>query len=211
MKEFAQTCTLLVIEDDPAYLDNIEVILRMEGFRVHKASSGATALALLKDEVPDLILCDIMMPVMDGHAFFALLKQDKMLAFIPFIFVTALGRRDDIRKGMAAGVDDYLTKPFSAEELVSAVCGRLARVRALRQDASRTSLKQDAEWLRNLITKREIEVLLLVGGGTTSRQIAEQLGISIRTVENHRTHLMEKLNVTNAVALSHWAIVARQL
>ena len=207
----ARTCTLLVIEDDPAYLDNIEVILRMEGFRVCKASSGATALALLRDEIPDLILCDIMMPGMDGHTFFDIMKRDKLLAVIPFIFVTALGRRDDIRKGMAAGVDDYLTKPFSKEELVSAVCGRLARVKALRQDVSQTSLDKEAEWLRNLITKREIEVLLLVGTGATSKQIAEQFCISIRTVENHRTHLMDKLNVTNAAALAHWALVARQL
>ncbi|MEI7818189.1 MAG: response regulator, partial [Desulfuromonadales bacterium] len=159
MTEPAQTYTLLVIEDDPAYRDNIEVILRMEGFHVRTASSGTAALALLQDEVPDLILCDIMMPEMDGHTFFELLKQDELLAAVPFIFVTALGGRDDVRKGMAAGVDDYLTKPFSKEELVSAVCGRLSRVKALRQDASRTSLKQDAEWLRNLITKREIEVL----------------------------------------------------
>ena len=62
MTEPAQTYTLLVIEDDPAYLDNIEVILRMEGFRILKAASGATALAMLRDEIPDLILCDIMMP-----------------------------------------------------------------------------------------------------------------------------------------------------
>jgi len=202
---------ILIIEDHPQMRCKLAMILEREQFQVTTAPNGLIGLDMARSDPPDLVVCDIMMPVMDGHAFFALLKQDKMLAFIPFIFVTALGRRDDIRKGMAAGVDDYLTKPFSAEELVSAVCGRLARVRALRQDASRTSLKQDAEWLRNLITKREIEVLLLVGGGTTSRQIAEQLGISIRTVENHRTHLMEKLNVTNAVALSHWAIVARQL
>ncbi len=134
-----------------------------------------------------------------------------MLAAVPFIFVTALGRRDEVRKGVAAGVDDYLTKPFSKEELVSAVCGRLQRVKVLRQDENQASLKKDAEWLRNRITKREIEVLLLVGGGTTSKQIAEQLGISIRTVENHRTHLMDKLNVTNAAALANWALVARQL
>ncbi len=67
MTKSARTHTLLVIEDDPAFLDNIDVILRMEGFRVCKASSGATALAMLRDEIPDLILCDIMMPGMDGH------------------------------------------------------------------------------------------------------------------------------------------------
>jgi DNA-binding NarL/FixJ family response regulator len=211
MPDPVQTYTLLVIDDNRDYLFIIEEFLRMEGFRVCKASSGATALVLLRDKVPDLILCDIMMPEMDGHTLFELLKQDELLAAVPFIFVTALGGRDDVRKGMAAGVDDYLTKPFSKEELVSAVCGRLKRVKALRCDVSQTSRDKEAEWLRNLITKREIEVLLLVGTGATSKQIAEHFCISIRTVENHRTHLMNKLNVTNAAALAHWAQVAKQL
>lgn len=211
MKKAPHTYTLLVIEDDPAYLDNIELILRMEGFRVLKALCVESAFALLQDEIPDLILCDIMMPGIDGHTFFDMLKRDKPLAVIPFIFVTALSRRDDIRKGMAAGVDDYLTKPFSKEELVAAVCGRLARVETLRQEVSQTASKKDIDLLRNRITKREMEVLLLVAEGTTSKQIAKQLCISIRTVENHRTHLMEKLNATNAAALASWALVARQL
>lgn len=211
MTMFTQTCTLLVIEDDPAYLDNIEVILRMEGFRVLKALGATSALALLQQEIPDLILCDIMMPEMDGYTFFDMLKQDNALAVIPVIFITALGHRNDIRKGMAAGVDDYLTKPFSTDELVAAVNGRLDRVKSLKQKASQTSLKKDVDWLRNRITKRELEVLLLVGGGATSKQIAQQLSISIRTVENHRTHIMEKLDVSNAAALAHWVPVARQL
>ncbi len=211
MTTSSQTCTLLVIEDDPAYLDNIEVVLRMEGFRVLKALGATSALALLHNEIPDLILCDIMMPEMDGYTFFDMLKQDNALAVIPFIFITALGHRNEIRKGMAAGVDDYLTKPFSTEELVAAVYGRLERVNALKQKASQTSLKKDIDWLRNRITKRELEVLLLVGGGASSKLIAKQLGISIRTVENHRTHLMEKLDAPNAATLAHWALVARQL
>lgn len=71
MTKSLQTCTLLVIEDDPAYLENIELILRMEGFRVLKASCAESALALLHNEIPDLILCDILMPKMDGHTFFS--------------------------------------------------------------------------------------------------------------------------------------------
>ena len=151
------------------------------------------------------------MPGMDGRALFDFLKQDALTADIPFIFVTALGGRENIRSGMAAGADDYLTKPFTAEELFEAVRGRLARIRTLRQKADAASANREIAWLRRTISRRECEVLLLVGHGATSKQIAEHLEISIRTVENHRTHLMEKLDAPNAAALAHWAGIAEGL
>ena len=181
--------TILVIEDDPAYRDNMELILRMEGCRVMTAADGVGALALLQENSPDLILCDIMMPGMDGRTLFERLKQERQTAEIPFIFVTALGGRENIRSGMSSGADDYLTEPFTAEELFEAVRGRLQRIRTLRQKAGAVSVNQEIAWLRRTISRRECEVLLLVGRGATSKQIAEQLGISIRTVESHRTHL----------------------
>jgi DNA-binding NarL/FixJ family response regulator len=203
--------TILVIEDDPAYRDNMELILRMEGYRVLTATDGTSALAAVWDDPPDLILCDIMMPGMDGRAVFEQLKQDQQTSDIPFIFVTALGGRENIRSGMAAGADDYLTKPFTAEELIDAVKGRLARIRALRLKVDAAAANQEVAWLRRNISRRECEVLLLVGQGATSKQIAEHLGISIRTVESHRTHLMEKLDAPNAAAMAHWAGVAEGL
>lgn len=81
--------------------------------------------------------------------------------------------------------------------------GRLVRVETLRQDTSQSASKKEADWLLKRITKREIEVRWLVGSGLSSKQIANKLCISIRTVENHRTHLMEKLNVANAATLAH--------
>lgn len=175
------------------------------------AADGASVLAVVRDDPPDLILCDIMMPGIDGRAVFEQLKQDQQTADIPFIFVTALGGRENIRSGMAAGADDYLTKPFTAEELIDAVTGRLARIRALRHKAGAAAANQEVAWLRRTISRRECEVLLMVGRGATSKQIAEHLGISVRTVESHRTHLIEKLDATNAVALAHWANVAEEL
>lgn len=211
MTEADRPYSILVIEDDPAYLNNMELILRMEGFRVRTASDGASGFEMLRGEIPDLILCDIMMPGMDGHTFFEFLKQDVMFSDVSFIFVTALTDRADFRKGMSAGADDYLTKPFTAEELIAAVTGRLNRLRTIRRNADNTSLKDDVAWLRELITRREHEVLLLVGCGATSRQIADHLRISVRTVENHRTNLMKKLNASNAATLARWAIIAQQM
>ena len=83
--------SILIIEDDPSYASMMEVILLMEGFDVRTASDGQSGIAMLRDKRPDLTLCDIMMPEMDGHSVLEILKGDKTLADIPFVFVTALG------------------------------------------------------------------------------------------------------------------------
>jgi DNA-binding response OmpR family regulator len=119
--------SILIIEDDIANLRMMETILLMEGFAVSAASDGRSGLALLLQKRPDLILCDIMMPEMDGHSVLEVLKKDDAHANIPFIFVTAMGDRADMRRGMSAGADDYLSKPFSVVELLAAVTGRIRR------------------------------------------------------------------------------------
>jgi len=203
--------SILIIEDDPSICSNMELILRMEGFEVRTAANGAAGLASIAEDRPDLVLCDILMPEMDGHMLLAVLRKNRTLTEIPFIFVTALGERADVRSGMAAGADDYLAKPFSAEELISAVTGRLHRLDSIRLHNSRTDFKKEHAILRQRISPRELEVLLFVGAGATSRHIAEHLGISLRTVEVHRSSLMNKLDVANAAMLARWAIIAEQM
>src|SRR6185369_1307924 len=95
--------SILIIEDDPSICCNMELILRMEGFDVRTAGDGQSGIAAVREKRPDLILCDIMMPEMDGHVLLETLKNDRDRADIPFIFVTALGERADVRRGMAAG------------------------------------------------------------------------------------------------------------
>ncbi len=202
---------ILIIEDDAAYRHNMELILQMEGFSVRTAPDGRAGLALMREELPELILCDIMMPEMDGHTFFDILKSDVVFADLSFIFVTALSDRADQRKAMSAGADDYLTKPFTAEELIAAVTGRLNRMNSVRQNAGIVSFQQERAYLRERLTPREHEVLLMVGRGDTSKQIAGQLGISIKTVEIHRSNLMNKLDASNAATLARWAMIAEQL
>lgn len=206
-----QPYTILVIEDDPSYRGNIETILKMEGFRVRTATDGSSGLASLREELPDLILCDIMMPEMDGHALFDIVKKERLFAELAFIYVTALADRTELRRAMAAGVDDYLTKPFTAEELLAAVTGRLNRLQSLRHSPVTPSFHKELAWLREQLTPREYEVLLLVGRGDTSRQIAERLGISVKTVEIHRSNLMNKLDANDAATLARWAFIAELL
>lgn len=200
--------TILILEDNPSICSNMEIILKMEGFTVSSAANGQSGLDMIRKKRPDLILCDIMMPKMDGHAVLETLKKDETLADIPFIFVTALEERADVRRGMAAGADDYLTKPFSAEELVSAVIGRLHRLELLRLSGLKAVFEKERAFINEHVSVREREVLLLVGSGATSREIAERLGISPRTAEVHRANLMHKLDAANSAMLARWAIVA---
>lgn len=200
--------SILIIEDDPSLSCNMELILRMEGFDVRTAADGVSGLARISEKRPDLILCDIIMPEMDGHALLSMLKNDASLADIPFIFVTALGDRSDVRRGMSSGADDYLSKPFTAEELVAAVTGRLHRLETIRLHSAKATFREEHDILRQRISPREREVLLLVGSGATSREIADILGISLRTVEVHRSNLMDKLGAANAAMLARWAVIA---
>jgi len=200
--------SILIIEDDPSYCSMMELILQMEGFDVRTASDGQSGLALLRDKRPDLILCDIMMPEMDGHSVLAALKGDAALVDIPFIFVTAMGEREQVRGGMSAGADDYLPKPFTAAELLAAVTGRIRRHEMIRMQYDKPSFQEEQSFLRNKITRRERQVLLMVGQGSTSKEIAERLGVCPKTVEVHRANLMKKLDVSNAAGLARWAVIA---
>ena len=202
--------TILVIEDDPAYRSMMETILQMEGFEVQSASDGRTGLDMIMNNRPDLILCDIMMPGMDGHSVLQAVRENNSLAEIPLIFVTALGERTDVRRGMSAGADDYLSKPFSADELLAAVTGRIRRLEIFSQQNSAEITDGELCLLRR-ITKREREVLLKVGQGATSREIAECLGVCLKTVEVHRANLMNKLEASNAASLARWAVIIQKI
>ncbi len=126
--------TILVVEDDMSMLDIITFLLEDEGYRVVQATGGYAALSILEEQRPDLIVSDVMMPGMDGFAFYKRVHAEEVWSHIPFIFLTAKGQRTDVRRGMGLGADDYLTKPFEPEELIAAVRVRLARA-AERQEA----------------------------------------------------------------------------
>lgn len=203
--------SILVIDDDIGSRLFAEKILTLEGFDVRTASHGESGISQLRERKPDLVLCDIMMPGMDGFSVLESLKRDSSTADIPFIFVTAMAGREDQRRGMCEGADDYLTKPFTAEELVAAVVSRLYRIGIFRRQGENMPFQTEITFLRRQITDREREVLLLVGQGITSREIARRLDIRLNTVEVHRASLMRKLDAPNAASLARWAFIAEQL
>jgi len=116
---------ILIIENEPAILNSVVEALELEGFTVLGAPSGEEGLATAPQFQPDLIISDIVMPGIDGYTVLITLRQDPAMAQIPFIFLTAKAHRTDIRTGMNLGADDYLTKPFTIEELMNVVNTRL--------------------------------------------------------------------------------------
>ena len=118
---------ILIIEDEESLRSEISEILKLEGYDVTAAGDGKEGFAKAVEKGPDLILCDIMMPEMDGTEVLFHLRENENTRTIPFIFITALAERSDFRKGMELGAEDYLTKPFTRNELLSAIKVRLGK------------------------------------------------------------------------------------
>ncbi|ESA38773.1 response regulator receiver protein [Leptolyngbya sp. Heron Island J] len=118
---------LLIIEDEVEIRANLLELLKLEGYSVVGADNGMTGLIGAMEHTPDLIICDVMMPKLDGYDVLRALRQEPKTMGIPFIFLTALTNKSDIRRGMVLGADDYLTKPFTRSEVLSAVESRLQK------------------------------------------------------------------------------------
>ena len=125
---------ILLIEDNADVLENTAEILKMAKYNVITAVNGKEGVEFAQREKPDLIICDIMMPVLDGHGALHLLSKNEETASIPFIFLTAKAERTDFRKGMEMGADDYLTKPFDDVELLNAIEIRLKKNDILKKE-----------------------------------------------------------------------------
>ncbi len=128
---------IVLIEDNLEVRENTAEILELAGYRVFTADNGKSGVMLAIQEKPDLIICDIMMPVLDGYGALHLLSKNTETAAIPFIFLTAKTEKEDIRKGMTMGADDYITKPFDDAELLSVVETRLKKSEAVKSNVSR--------------------------------------------------------------------------
>jgi CRP-like cAMP-binding protein len=129
--------TILLIEDNNEVRENTAEILELANYKVLQAEDGKVGVEKANSNHIDLIICDIMMPVLDGYGVIHLLSKNKKTAAIPFIFLTAKSERGDFRKGMEMGADDYITKPFDDIELLKAVESRLKKAEALKSDYTR--------------------------------------------------------------------------
>jgi len=213
--------TILLIEDHAPMRRNLATALQMEGFEVLTAENGRTGIEVAKAELPDLIICDVMMPELDGYVVLQQLRAHQPTATTPFIFLTAKGEKPDVRAGMNLGADDYLTKPAVKSELLAAIRARFeresARERELDEQVAEArrfapNFKSPAPLEQQLgLTPREAEVLLWVAQGKSNGDIAVICGAAEKTVKRHLTHVFEKLGVEgrNAATLRALEVLNR--
>ena len=186
---------ILVIEDEPQTRTNLATILEMEGYKTLTAENGRLGVERATQNLPDLILCDVSMPEMDGYGVLQALRGQAATAGIPFIFLTAKGDKRDQRAGMNLGADDYLVKPTSASELLSAIAARLEREQHRPPAQFNPDFSSPAPLTTLGLTAREAEVLLWVAQGKSNGEIAAILGATENTVKKHLQNIFEKLGV----------------
>lgn len=152
--------TILLIEDNFEMRENTTEILELAGYKVESAENGKIGVDLALKHLPDLIICDVMMPELDGYGVLHILSKNSKTAGIPFIFLTAKSEKEDFRKGMNLGADDYITKPFDDVELMDAIETRFRKSDLLRREFSR-----DIQGLNEFINKAESfdELIKLTG------------------------------------------------
>lgn len=154
----ADTKKILVIEDNEEVRENLEEILELHGYNVHGAQNGKIGVEQAIADPPDLILCDVMMPELDGFGVLNILSNKATTAHIPFIFLTAKSDKTDIRRGMNLGADDYITKPFYKDELLQVIETRMAKVERLRK-ATRSDANQLSSFINEARGFQELEKL----------------------------------------------------
>ncbi|HEY4799810.1 MAG TPA: response regulator [Bacteroidia bacterium] len=155
---------ILLIEDNKEMRENTTEILELSKYKVFAAKNGKEGVEIAKKEKPDLIICDIMMPVLDGYGVLYMLSKDPTLSNIPFIFLTAKADRSELRKGMEMGADDYVTKPFNDIELLNAIEKRLQKYELIKQSFEKNmhglndfiSSAKNFEDLKKLSEERDI-------------------------------------------------------
>jgi len=201
--------TLLLIDDDPNLILLVTDYLKFQGYEVLTAENGQQALETLATSSPDLIICDVMMPEMDGYSFVKKLRNDLDKQWLPVIFLSAKGQSADRVKGLEEGADLYIVKPFEPEVLVGQVRSTLRLAERLRDsnntknpiESSFPSVPKDIE-----LTLTEKKVVHFVAQGLPNREIAEKLHVSQRTVESHVSNMLNKTNLNNRTELARWAV-----
>ncbi|MBW4443611.1 MAG: response regulator transcription factor [Plectolyngbya sp. WJT66-NPBG17] len=200
---------LLLIDDDPNLILLVKDYLEFRGYEVVTAENGREALEVLEQDVPDMIICDVMMPEMDGYQLVSNIRQDPKTSWIPVLFLSAKGQSQDRVKGLNIGADVYMVKPFEPEELVAQVESSLKQASRLIQhkdskggdNAPKIQVPFDVE-----LTPTELRVVQFVARGMANREIAEELNVSQRTIESHVSNMLGKTGLHNRTELARWAI-----
>ena len=199
---------LLLIDDDPNLILLVKDYLEFRGYNVDTAENGREALEVLDNLVPDMIICDVMMPEMDGYTLVKHIREEQVTNRIPVLFLSAKGQSQDRVKGLNEGADVYMSKPFEPEELVAQVESSLKQIKRWEQGrpkgidgAPTIVVPHNVE-----LTPTETKVVQLVAKGMANREIASQLNVSQRTIESHVSNMLNKTSLNNRTELARWAI-----
>ncbi|KGF71573.1 NagC family transcriptional regulator [Neosynechococcus sphagnicola sy1] len=198
---------LLLIDDDPNLILLVKDYLEFRGYEVITAENGREALDVLDQTMPDMIICDVMMPEMDGYSLVKHVREDARTSWIPVLFLSAKGQSQDRVKGLNTGADVYMVKPFEPEELVAQVESSLKQANRLihqnrgSEAGSKIQVPFDVE-----LTPTELRVVQFVARGMANREIAEELNVSQRTIESHVSNMLGKTGLHNRTELARWAI-----
>jgi DNA-binding NarL/FixJ family response regulator len=200
---------LLVVDDEPNLLRAVAACLKAENYEVSTARSGHEALMQLANSVPDLIISDIRMPGMDGYKLARQLRGSPRTALVPIVFLTAKDETADRIEGLRVGVDAYRTKPFEPEELIAVVNAILQRVERTHSHIARLVSSGNTEDASlslqdETLTDAENRVAVAVSRGLSNKEIAAELEISVRTVENHISHILDKKGFSNRVEIARY-------
>lgn len=198
---------LLLIDDDPNLILLVKDYLEFRGYEVITAENGREALDILEQANPDMIICDVMMPEMDGYTLVENVRQEPKTSWIPVLFLSAKGQSQDRVKGLNTGADVYMVKPFEPEELVAQVESSLKQAKRLMgtngngQTTPKIHVPESVE-----LTPTELKVVNLVAQGMANREIAKKLNVSQRTIESHVSNMLNKTSLHNRTELARWAI-----
>jgi DNA-binding NarL/FixJ family response regulator len=201
---------LLLVDDDPNLILLVKDYLEFRGYKVITAENGRAALAVLEETLPDMIICDVMMPEMDGYTVVQQIRDDSRFSWIPILFLSAKGQSQDRVKGLKTGADVYMVKPFEPEELVAQVesslrqANRIVQRQINTEDGSTLKVPFDVE-----LTPTEQRVVQYVARGMANREIADQLNVSQRTIESHVSNMLGKTGLHNRTELARWALENR--
>ncbi|NET34035.1 MAG: response regulator transcription factor [Cyanothece sp. SIO1E1] len=199
---------LLLIDDDPNLILLVKDYLEFRGYEVVTAENGREALDVLEQDLPDMIICDVMMPEMDGYSLVKHVREDPKTCWIPVLFLSAKGQSQDRVKGLNTGADVYMVKPFEPEELVAQVESSLKQASRLIHHQNKGTdsgptiqVPFDVE-----LTPTELRVVQFVARGMANREIADELNVSQRTIESHVSNMLGKTGLHNRTELARWAI-----
>lgn len=200
---------LLLIDDDPNLILLVKDYLEFRGYHVISAENGRQALDILATEIPDMIICDVMMPEVDGYSLVQKIRENSETNAIPIMLLSAKGQSQDRVKGLNIGADVYMVKPFEPEELVAQVESTLKQVNRLKeQSGQKKGTKQTTTVIPHDVnlTPTEQKVIQLLAQGMANQEIAQQLNVSKRTIESHVSNMLNKTSLHNRTELARWAM-----